>query len=174
MANELVIVASAGKEIFIAQVLTQVQQALQEAANRMTDSFPTLRSVRLTLQTWNRGEIGGVFKFLIFVFGRRWAREHGHEMVLTLEPPAAGLSAFKGPELAKSLTAAIVAAATGVKDALNGQPPLKLSAFTTSITFVVSGETSGGVEFEIVPATLGLSGLLQRRSLHRVDLTFSL
>ena len=91
-------------------------------------------------------------------------------MVLTLKPVrAAGASA---QTLADGLEDAIVDAAEGVRDALNGTPPLSLQTFKASVSFVVIEDASGGANFTIEPITIELKGSLKNKAVHKIDLSF--
>jgi hypothetical protein len=159
------------KGAVIAEVLTQVQRALQNAAERTAGmGLPPLATVTLTLQTVITVAGGVKFKFLVFSFGQTWEKERSHELVLTLAPPKARLGMKAA--LADELADAIVEAAIGVKDGLAGSPALALTALKSTVSFVVTGDTSAGAEFALEPIKIELKGDLKTKAIHKIELTF--
>jgi hypothetical protein len=159
------------KGALIAEVLAQVQRALEDAAARTAGmGLPPLAAVTLTLQTVITVSGGAKFKFLVFSFGQTWEKERSHELVLTLVPPKArpGTKA----DLAGELADAIVEAASGVRDGLSGSPALTLSALKASVSFVVTGDTSAGGAFTLRPIEIELKGDLKTKAIHKVELSF--
>jgi hypothetical protein len=164
------------QEVFIAELLNEVQKGLADAQAELQGArFPALESVTLTLQTEvvRRGEAG--ITILIFSFGRKWEKERAQEMTLTLRPPEAAppTAARVRPSVSAELVAAIVAAARGVKEAGDRQPPLHLARFEATFSFVVKTDTRGGLPFEIVPVSAELQGDLTRTARHSITITFS-
>jgi hypothetical protein len=70
------------------------------------------------------------------------------------------------------LANAIVDAAQGVKDARSGDPPLLLDTFDLGLSFLVTEDASGGLEFKIEPVTFELKGNLKTKALHKIELSF--
>lgn len=159
------------KGVVIAEVLKQVQRAMQNAAARTAGmGLPPLATVTITLQTVITVSGGAKFKFLVFSFGQTWEKERSHELVLTLAPPKTR-PAIK-TELADELADAMVEAASGVKDGLAGSPALALSALKTTVSFVVTGNTSAGGDFTLEPIKIELKGDLKTKAIHKVELSF--
>lgn len=161
------------KGIVIEKVLLEVQRALQNARTRTADAgFPELKVVTLTLQTVITKGVGGKIKFLIFSFGRTWEQEKSHQMVLRLTPPPPAPQSLGPPKLSEELANAIVDAAQGVRKARSGDPPLLLDTFDLSLSFVVTLDDSGGLEFKLEPVSFELKGNLKSKALHRIELSF--
>jgi hypothetical protein len=163
------------KGVVIARVLVEVQGALQRARARTQGTgFPKFETATITLQTVITRSLGGKIKFLIFSFGKTWERERSHEMVLSLTPPPvpAARTAMVDRTLAQDLEDAIVEAAEGVRNAGTGDPPLSLSTFKITVSFVVTEDVSGGADFSISPVTFELKGDLKRKAIHSIALGF--
>ncbi len=162
----------AAKGAVVAEVLTQVREALQTAADQTAGmGLPPLASATVTLQTVIATAGGAKFKFLVFSFGRTWEKERAHELVLTLAPPKA--RSGKGSDaLADELANAIVQAAKGVQEGLAGSPPLSLNALKVSVSFVVTEDTSAGADFTLEPVKFDLKGNLKAKAIHKVELSF--
>ena len=159
------------KSVVIARVLSEVQRAVQNAQVRTAGAdFPQLEGVTITLRTVIVKAGGGKIKFLVFSFGKTWEQERSQEMVLSLKPASAPAASVR--TLAGDLENAIVEAAEGIKDALTGSPPLSLSTFKLTVSFVVTEDGSGGADFKIEPVTFELKGDLKTQAVHRLDLSF--
>lgn len=170
-------VAAGQQEVLIEAVLSQVQKGLKEAQDSLAGlAFPPLESVKLTLQTVAETEVGGGIKFLIFTFGGSWRKEQVQEMILTLAPPDTVKSLVRPtPSVAAQLVNAIVAAARGVDKAARAEPPLQLSSFEATFSFVVTTEIGGGAEasFSIIPITLDVTGKYKKAVTHSLAVTFA-
>jgi hypothetical protein len=159
------------KGAVIAEVLVQVQRALQNAADRTAGmGLPPLATVTITLQTVITVSGGVKFKFLVFSFGQTWEKERSHELVLTLVPPKPRPGTKAG--LADELADAIVEAASGVRDGLAGSTALALSALKATVSFVVTGNTSAGGDFTLEPIKIELKGDLKTKAIHKIELSF--
>jgi len=161
-------------DVLISDLLKEVQKGLVEAQAQIKAlSFPALKSVTLTLQTEVTVSGTAGVKILIFSFGKKWEREKAQQMTLLLRPPSGNqLNMVARPSVAQELVKAIVAAAKGVQDARSATPPLELSRFDASLSFVVTTESEGGIGFELVPVTPELKGNLKEKALHTITVTF--
>jgi len=169
----------AGEEdrgILIGRVVEEVQKALRAARDRPElSAFPKFKNATLTLQTVITRSVGGKIKLWIFSFGKTWEKERSHELVLKLTPPppaTPGRRLMAERTLAQDLEDAIVEAALGVHNAEMGDPPLSLSTFKVTISFVVTEDGSAGFEFTISPVTLELKGELKKKAIHTIALEF--
>ncbi len=167
------LVSSDGVEV--QSILTEVQKALDVSAIRLKDlPVPPLESVTLTLQASVARDLGGKIGCLIIAFGHSVQSETTQEMVLTLTPPRPGQRAVAPPTatLSEQLVDAIVGAVKGVQTAREGQPPLELQSFETSLSFVVEKDTSGKGDFTIQPVTVSLGADFKDKAVQKLRLVF--
>jgi hypothetical protein len=166
----------ADKEVLIEQLLNEVQKGLLQARIQIAGvDFPDLQSVTLNLKTAVTKSVGGTIKIFVFTIGTKWNREESQEMILTLSPPPARPEVARDTTtIANELVKAIVAAANGVEKARTGNPPLNLTQFEMTVSFLVSTEGGGGVNapFKIIPVTVDLSGSATKAVRHSITLVF--
>jgi len=169
--------AAEGDEgILISKLITQVQIGIAKAQKQLADKkIPKLKSVTLDLSTEAKIGAGGKINLYIFSFGKKWERDRSHEIEVTLKPPSAaqGLKAAAGPSISDQLSDAIVSAASGIQAArLNQDVPLEASGLKVVLNFVVKGDTSGGVNFQILPVTVDLSGDLANSAVQKITVLY--
>src|SRR6266446_4736351 len=150
------------QEILIDKLLSEIQLALANAQKQLAaENMPHLESVTLDLVTEAKRDAGGKINLYIVSFGKKWERDRSQEVEITLKPPSATLPlpVGKGPSVSDQLVSAIVSAARGVQNARkNKDVPLVTTGLKVVLNFVVKGDLSGGVKFEIAPITVDLSG----------------
>jgi type II secretory pathway pseudopilin PulG len=160
--------------VLIDQLLKQVQSALARAQTDLRhENIPPLQSVTLDLTAEVKKEVGGTINLFIVTFGHKWEKSRSQEIEVTLKPPAPSQLISKGPSVSDELVKAIESAARGVQAArANGQVPLVASGLKVVLSFVVTGDTSVGAKFQIVPVTVDLSGDLANSAIQKITVVY--
>jgi hypothetical protein len=165
-----------GQEVLVDQLLSEVQLALAKVQQELkSDDMPPLESVTLDLTAEAKKDAGGKINLFIVSFGKKWEKDLSQEIEVTLKPPGPNLplKVGKGPSVSDELQAAILSAARGVQKARGDkQVPLVTSAVKVVLTFVVKGDTSGGIKFTIAPVTIDLSGELADSATQKITVNF--
>jgi hypothetical protein len=164
------------QEILIDKLLVEIQLALANAQKQLaTEGMPHLESVTLDLITEAKREVGGKINLYIVSFGKKWERDRSQEVEITLKPPSPSLPlpVGKGPSVSDQLVSAIVNAARGVQNARKDKDvPLVTTSLKVVLNFVVKGDVSGGVSFEIAPITVDLSGDLTNQAIQKITVVY--
>lgn len=165
-----------GQGVLIDQVLTEIQSALSKVQKDLAfEKIPPLQSVTLDLVVEVKKEVGAKINLYVVTFGKKWERDRSQEVEITLKPPSPGAptKAGKGPSVSEELVNAIESAAKGVQRARNDKDvPLETSGLKFVLSFVVKGDTSGGVKFEIAPVTVDLSGDLANSATQKITIIY--
>jgi hypothetical protein len=168
--------ADTDEGILISQLITQIQIGMAKAQKELADKkIPRLKSVTLDLSTEAKIGAGGKINLYIFSFGKKWERDRSHEIEVTLKPPSPKepLKVAAGPAISDQLKDAIVSAANGIQTARqNPDVPLEASGLKVVLNFVVKGDTSGGVNFQILPVTVDLSGDLANSAVQKITVLY--
>jgi len=166
-----------GQEVLIDQLLSEVQLALAKVQQELkSDNMPPLESVTLDLTAEAKKDAGGKINLFIVSFGKKWEKDLSQEIEVTLKPPSPNLplKVGKAPSVSDELQAAILSAARGVQKARGDkQVPLVTSALKVVLTFVVKGDTNGGLRFTIAPVTIDLSGELADSATQKITVNFA-
>lgn len=164
------------EQVLISDLVTEVQIGLAKAQKELANQrIPTLKSVTLDLVAEAKIAAGGKINLYIFSFGKKWERDRSQEIEVTLKPPSAKqpLQVAKGPSISDQLVSAVVDAGKGIQAARQNQVvPLEASGLKVVLSFVVKGDTSGGVKFEILPVTVDLSGDLAKSAIQKITVVY--
>lgn len=165
-----------GQGVLIDQLLTEIQTALANVQKDLKfENMPPLKSVTLDLVVEAKREVGPKVNLYVITFGKKWERDRSQEIEVTLTPPSPNLplKAAQGPSVSEELVSAIEDAAKGVQKARdNKDVPLDASGLKVVLSFVVKGDTSGGVKFQIVPITVDLTGDLAHSATQKITVLF--
>ena len=164
------------EQVLISDLVTEVQIGLAKAQKELANQkIPTLKSVTLDLVAEAKVAAGGKINLYIFSFGKKWERDRSQEIEVTLKPPSGKqpVQVAKGPSISDQLVSAIVDAGKGIQAARQNQiVPLEASGLKVVLSFVVRGDTSGGVKFEILPVTVDLSGDLAKSAIQKITVVY--
>jgi NTP-dependent ternary system trypsin peptidase co-occuring protein len=162
--------------ILIDRLLKEIQVGLAKVQKDLVaKNLPPLQSVSLDLTVEAKRQVGAKINLYIVSFGKKWERDRTQEVEITLKPPSPSkpLKAAAGPVIADELASAIESVAEGIKNAkTNTEVPLEPSALKVVLSFVVQGDTSGGVKFTITPVTVDLSGDLANSAIQKITVTY--
>ena len=160
--------------VLIDQLLKEVQVGLAKIQNDLHgEGIPPLESVTLDLTAEVKKDVGGKINLFIVSFGHKWEKSRSQEIEVTLKPPKPSPLVAKGPSVADELAKAIESAAQGVQAARsNKDVPLVASGLKVVLSFVVTGDTSGGAKFQIAPVTVDLSGDLANSAIQKITVVY--
>ncbi len=168
--------ATGAQGIVIDRLLKEVQKGLARAQKEVHGKgLPPLQSVTLNLTAEVRRDVGAKLNLYIVSFGHKWEKSRSQEIEVSLKPPSPTepLKVAGGPSVSDQLVEAIESAAQGVQAASqNEDVPLVASGFKVVLSFVVKGDTSGGVKFEILPITVDLAGDLANSAIQKITVVY--
>lgn len=155
-------------------VISEVKTALADVQTQLANSgLPQLKSVKLTLQTVATIKGGAKIKLWVISFGHTWERDKSQQVDIELTPPKPGNpKAISSESLTQELEDAIISASQGVKAASSGPVPLNWTGLTVQLSFTVKGDTTGGVNVQIMPVTAEFSGDLSKTAVQKLTVTF--
>ena len=154
--------------------LDQIVGMIDEAVlNAEVDGKVQLTDAEVSLKTVKSGTASGGFSFLIKAssskeiensvqFTYRFSIPEGDEKSLSLNMS----------KVENSLSEAIASASaewTSIKSSVKG---LEKKDFTVALSFIVTKNASGGIEFEVFGAGINLDGKYKNSAIHTITLTF--
>ncbi|MCP5042333.1 MAG: hypothetical protein GY944_15010 [bacterium] len=165
--------ANATGVVPIESVIKNVKQALAIAQNELdTEGLPAVRKARLQLEAIYSTELGGGASLFITKVGAPFDRTRIQKLTLDLNPRRARGQRVSSRELEETLSELIVSAARGAENVRLEPTPLKLTAATAQLNFVVQKAGAGGLGYSISPVTAELDADLGNSSVQVLTLTF--
>ena len=160
--------------VVIRQLLKEVQIGLGKVqADLHNEGIPPLESVTLDLTAEVKKDVGGKINLFIVSFGQKWEKSRSQEVEVTLKPPKPSQLVGRGPSVSDELVKAIESAGRGVQAARGDKTvPLVASGLKVVLSFVVTGDTSGGANFQILPVTVDLSGDLVNSAVQKITVVY--
>ena len=155
-------------------LLEQVQAALVRVQDLSDeDDLPRLKSVKLLLQTTLAQDASGRFKFFLVSVGGQTAQTRIQTLELTLVPPPPGTPLpVAAMDITEILAQAILAAAYGVKPAMEREPPLELVELVVNLRFVVDNSGGGSIGADLLPITVEFGAQVRATEVQILTLIF--
>jgi hypothetical protein len=160
------------QEIQVSEVVKEIQETLQELSEKPQANVPRFESAEISLETVTKQESGGEFKLLVISIGSSISNSMVQTVYYKLVPPTPKLGVAENKDISRELGKAIIKAAQEINAALKPGANLELKQLSATVKFEVEKTSSGGVEVEVAPVTLGGTATKSRGASHSVTLNF--
>jgi hypothetical protein len=156
------------------ELLEQIQAALVRVQDLSEeDDLPRLKNVKLSLQTTLAQDTSGRLAFFLVSVGGQTAQTRIQTLELTLVPPPPDAPVpVAAMDITEALAQAILAAAYGVKPAMEREPPLELVELVVNLRFVVDNSGGGSIGADLLPITVEFGAQVRSTEVQVLTLTF--